>query len=272
VGGWYNSWTSDTLESKVITGVSQGTVLYAPWPRPPPMGGSRTERPATGPRGLHLPTPLAGTATNRPRGFATEGRSFDCRPLPSPTAPRPRRPSPVGGGRTKRPAPRRCGLRLQSPLAGAASNRAWRFRPTEGRSFQLPAASEPPCPTAAAIARGWRSHRTPGNWTLRASLAKPPGGGCTEPPPAVSHPKAAVSNCRPPQRPNALGRGHRPWVEAAQNARQLEVAGFVCQAPCGGCGQPPRRFRRRRPQFSTAGRVEPHRSPRHSRHPRLGNA
>ena len=29
VGGWYNSWTSDTFESKVVTGVSQGTVLYA---------------------------------------------------------------------------------------------------------------------------------------------------------------------------------------------------------------------------------------------------
>ena len=27
------------------------------------------------------------------------------------------------------------------------------------------------------------------------------------------------------------GRVQRPWVEAARNARQLEVAGFACQAP-----------------------------------------
>ncbi len=31
-----------------------------------------------------------------------------------------------------------------------------------------------------------------------------------------------------------VGRGHRPWVKTARNARQLEVAGFVCQAPWRG--------------------------------------
>jgi len=124
---------------------------------------------------------------------------FNCRPY--------RAPLPLGRGRrtgaenrTKRPATRRCGLRLPSPLTGAASNRPPRSRPT----------------------------------------------------------KAVVSNCRPPRGPSPLGRGHRPWVEAAQNARQLEVAGFICQAPCGGCVPPPPAVSPpRRPQFSTAGRVEP---------------
>jgi len=45
---------------------------------------------------------------------------------------------------------------------------------------------EPQRPSAAPIVRGWKPHRTPGNWTLRASLAMPPCGGWVEPPPAVS--------------------------------------------------------------------------------------
>jgi len=46
---------------------------------------------------------------------------------------------------------------------------------------------------------------------------------------------------------------------AEKNARQLEVAGFVCKAPWRGCDQPPPAVSpHRRPQFSTAGRTEPH--------------
>jgi len=142
-----------------------------PRPRPSPVGGSRTKRPATGRCGLRLPSPLAGATPNRPGGFASEGRSFQLPAASGPIAPWPR-PSSVGGSRTERPATGRCGLRLQSPLTGAGGNRPGGFA-GEGRSFQRPAVS----------------------------------------------------------RPTPLGRGHHPWVEAAQNARQLEVAGFICKAP-----------------------------------------
>ncbi len=111
-------------------------------PRSAFVGGSRTERPATGRCGLHLPSPLTGAALNRPGGFATEGRSFQLQAASRAQRPRPR-PASVGGSRTKRPATGRCGLRLPSPLAGAAPNRPRRFRFTEGRSFQLPAVAGP---------------------------------------------------------------------------------------------------------------------------------
>jgi len=156
-----------------------------PWPRPASVGGNRTERPATGRCGLHLPSPLAGAATNRPWRFRIRRPQFSTAGRVVPHRPHPR-PPPVGRNRTERPATGRCGLRLQSPLPGAAINRPRGFASTEGRSLQLPAASEPRRPLAASIIRGWKPHRTPGNWTLRASLAKPPHGGCTEPPPAVS--------------------------------------------------------------------------------------
>jgi len=51
---------------------------------------------------------------------------------------------------------------------------------------------------------------------------------------AVSHPKAAVSNGWPCRGPTPPGRVQRSWVEAAQNTRQLEVAGFICKAPWRG--------------------------------------
>ncbi len=86
-------------------------------PRPPPVGGNRTERPATKSCGLRLPSPLAGAAINRPGGFASEGRSFQLQAAPSPTSSA--APPPVGGNCTKRPATKSCGLRLPSPLAGA---------------------------------------------------------------------------------------------------------------------------------------------------------
>ena len=75
---------------------------------------------------------------------------------------------------------------------------------------------------------------SPGNWKLRASFAKPPNGGYPQPPLAVSQVKAAVSTAGRIRATLPLGRGHRPWVEIAQNARQLDVAGFACQAPWRG--------------------------------------
>jgi len=57
---------------------------------------------------------------------------------------------------------------------------------------------------------------------LTGAASNRPGGFATE---GRSFQLPAVSG------PNAPGRDHRPWVEAAQNARQLDVAGFVCQAP-----------------------------------------
>ena len=76
--------------------------------------------------GFVCKAPLRGCA-QPPRGFAIEGRSFQLPAVPGPNALRPR-PSPVGGSRTERPATKSCGLRLQSPLAGAATNRPRRFR------------------------------------------------------------------------------------------------------------------------------------------------
>jgi len=250
-------------------------------------------------------------APTAPGGFAsTEGRSFQ---LPAARGHRPR-PSPpsVGGSRTERPATGSCGLRLPSPLAGATPNRPGGFA-TEGRSFQLPAAPGP-TPSAASIVRGWKPHKTPGNWTLRASFAKPPGGGCDQPPPAVSQLKAAVFTCRPcwaqrpwPRPPSVGGsrterpatgscglrlpsplRGLRltaPGGFASTEGRSFQlpavlgpnalrpsppsVGGSRTKRPAtGSCGlhlpspltgaapNRPRRFRNRRPQFSTAGRIE----------------
>jgi len=86
-----------------------------PRPRPAFVGGSRTKPPG------------GGCAQPPPAVSPHEGRSFQLQAVSGPTAPRPR-PSPVGGNRTKRPATGRCGLHLQSPLAGAAPNRPRRFR------------------------------------------------------------------------------------------------------------------------------------------------
>jgi len=172
--------------------------------------------------------------------FPTAGRSGATLPLgrliphPSPFGTPWPRPPPVGGNRTERPATGRCGLHLPSPLAGAGRNRPRRFRFTEGRSFQLEAVSAP-TPSAAAIARGWKLHRTPGNWKLRASLAKPPHGGYTQPPPAVSLHRRPQFPTAGRIVPHPSGRaGQRPWVETARNARQLKVAGFIYQAPSRG--------------------------------------
>jgi len=125
------------------------------------------------------------------------------------------------------------GFICQAPLRGLVVNRPRRFRPTEGRSFQLLAVPSP-TPSPAAIVREWKSHKTPGNWTSRASLAKPLTG-LAGTAPAVSQVEAAVSNCRPyrAQRPPAAP-ATRGW-EMREFARQLDVAGFACQAPCGGC-------------------------------------
>jgi len=125
------------------------------------VAGSACQAPC---RGLRLTAP-GGFASRRPQ-FPTAGRSGPHCPWP--------RPAPVGENRTKRPATGRCGLRLQSPLPGLRPTAPGGFA-TEGRSFQLPAVPRP-TPPAAAIARGWKLHRTPGNWTLRAPLAKPPCG------------------------------------------------------------------------------------------------
>ncbi len=142
-------------------------------PRPSPVGGSRTKRPATGRCGLRLPSPLTGAASNRPRWFRpTEGRSFQRPAAPSHTASWPR-PSSVGGNRAERPATGRCGLHLPSPCRGLHRTAPGGFA-TEGRSFQLPAVSSPNAPRPRPPDRGWKP---------------------------------------------------------VQNARQLKVAGFVCKAP-----------------------------------------
>jgi len=57
---------------------------------------------------------------------------------------------------------------------------------TEGRSFQLPAVSGPNAPGRARRTGAGSPCKTPGNWKLRASFAKPPCGGCDQPPPALS--------------------------------------------------------------------------------------
>jgi len=207
-------------------------------------------------RGLR-PTAPGGFAPRRPQ-FPTAGRVGAQRPRP--------RPSFVGGNCTERPATGSCGLHLPSPRTGAATNRPGGFA-SEGRSFQPPAVPGP-TPLAAAIVRGWKSHETPGNWKLRASFAKPPGGGCTQPPPAVSPHRRPQFPTAGRVGPTAPGRGHRPWVEAARNARQLDVAGLICKAPWRGLRPTaPGGFASRRPQFPTAGRLRatllpaPHPSP-----------
>jgi len=68
-----------------------------------------------------------GEDPNRPRRFRNRRPQFLTTGRPEPQRPWPR-PSPVGGNRTKHPATGRCGLRLPSPLPGAAINRPRRFR------------------------------------------------------------------------------------------------------------------------------------------------
>jgi len=97
--------------------------------------------------------PPAVSPHRRPQ-FPTAGRPGAQRPRP--------RPPPVGGDRTKRPATRSCGLRLPSPLAGAAMNRPPRFR-NRRPQFLTAGRLEAHRPLAAAIVRGWKPHKTPGN-------------------------------------------------------------------------------------------------------------
>jgi len=183
--------------------------------------------------------------------YSTKAAVFNWRPY---RAHRPwPRPASVGGSRTKRPATGSCGLHSPSPLAGAAPNRPGGFAlrrpqfPTAGRID----AQRPP---AAASVRGWNPHRTPGNWKLRASLAKPPSGGCTQPPPAVSPPEGRSFQLPAVSRPTSFG-------------RPASVGGIRTERPAtGSCGlhlpsplagaaiNRRRRFRKWRPQFSTAGR------------------
>ena len=126
--------------------------------------------------GFICKAPLRGLRLTAPGGFAPpKAAVFNCRPCRA-QHPRPR-PSSVGGNRTKRPATGSCGLHLQSPPAGAAINRPRRFRLPKAAVFNC-RPSRGPTPSAAAIVRGWKSHKTPGNWTLRAPSAKPPDGGC----------------------------------------------------------------------------------------------
>ncbi len=103
----------------------------------------------------------------------------------------------------------------------------------EGRSFQLPA-------VAGSNALG-RGHRPWVKITQNARQLEVAGFVCQAPRRGLRRtaPGGFASEGRSFQRlavssPNALGRGQRPWVEAAQNARQLEVAGFACQAPLRG--------------------------------------
>jgi len=79
----------------------------------------------------------------------------------------------LSGSHPSHLAPSR-GLRLQSPLAGLAGTAlavsqvkaaVFNGRPYRGQR-----------PLAAPSVRRWKSHKTPGNWTLRASFAKPPRG------------------------------------------------------------------------------------------------
>ncbi len=152
----------------------------APRPRPSSVGGNRTKRPATGSCGLHLPSPLAGAAPNRPRRFRNRRPQF-------PTAGRLRATLPHGraGHRPWVEAAQNArqlevaGFICQAPCGGCTEP-PLAVSPLEGRSFQLPAASEPHC-SPRPIPRP--------RPTSRASLAKPPDGGCTEPRLAVSPPE-----------------------------------------------------------------------------------
>jgi len=120
------------------------------------MGGSRTKRPATGRCGLHLPSPLPGAAPNRPRGFATEGRSFQLLAVSCPTAlTRGHRPW-VKAAQNARQL-EVAGFICQAPLRGLRLTAARGFA-TEGRSFQLLAVSGPPPLAAAPATRGWEMH------------------------------------------------------------------------------------------------------------------
>ena len=146
------------------------------------------------------------------------------------------------------------GFICQAPLRGLKGTAPGGFA-TEGRSFELPAVPRP-TPLAAAIVRGWKPHRTPGNWTLRASSAKPPagaainrlGGFATE---GRSFQRPAVSShtaLRP--RPPPVGGSHteRPATGScglrlpsplrglrltAPAVSQLKAAVFNCR-PCRG--------------------------------------
>jgi len=172
----------------------------------------------------------------------------------------PRFGPPPGGAeaesRTERPATGRCGLRLPSPLRGLPPTAPGGFA-SEGRSFQLPAAPGPTPPG--------RGHRP---WVEAAQNARhldvagfacqAPCGGCAQPPPAVSPHEGRSFQLPAASSPTPLTRDHHPWVEVAQNARQLDVAGFACKAPSRGLHPTaPGGFASRRPQFSTAGRIGP---------------
>jgi len=116
---------------------------------------------------------------------------------------------------------------------GEGPNRPRRFRPTKAAVSNCRPPPSHPAPGRAR--RPWvETAQNARHWKLRASFAMPPGGGCDQPPQAVSPHEGRSFQLQAVTGPNALGRGRRPWVEAAQNARQLDVAGFVCQAPLRG--------------------------------------
>jgi len=138
---------------------------------------------------------------------------------------------PKTGSRTKRPATGRCGLRLPSPLTGAATNRPRRFR------TRRPQFSTAGCPIPHPSPLGTGARMRGGVFPLSPLPSLGEGRGQGEWGEGPNRPGGFA--LRRPQFPTAgrlratllPGRGHRPWVGTAQNARQLEVAGFVCQAP-----------------------------------------
>ena len=195
---------------------------------------------------MRAPTAPAVSSHRRPQ-FPTAGR-------PRPNAPRPR-PAPVGGSRTERPATGSRGLHLQSPLPGAAINRRRRFR-NRRPQFRRPAGPGP-----IALGRGHRS------WVGTAPNARQlevAGFACQAPsrglhptaPGGFAPPKAAVSNCRPYRAPPLRPRRPAPVGGNRTERPATESCGLHLPSPLAGAAiNRRRRFRRRRPQFLTAGRV-----------------
>ncbi len=193
-------------------------------------------RPATGSCGLRLQSPRQGAAPNRPGGFAIEGRSFQ---LPAASGPH-------ALGRGHHPWAESAQDARQLDVAGficQAPSRGLRLTAlggfaSEGRSFQLLAAPGPIAPGPRPSSVGGNRTERPATGSCGLRLPSPLTGATPNRPRRFRNrrPQFPTAGCL---RPNALRPRPASVGGATQNARQLEVAGFICQAPSRGYTEPP---------------------------------